>query len=147
MSRNKKYYLGFTFSSNPVVGLHCTHAYFGTLSEPGLKNVTDIVDTFFKDFGPVWMPRVAFTTPMIFGGEGEEAVRVLTTRDLEAFQVFDRLRQVFLDLKLISTKYPYRPHVTTKNLGLVNTPFYSYALVCDGRVLKSWPIRVEEKAG
>lgn len=139
MSGNKKFYLGFTFSPDTVVGLHCTHCYFGTLSARRLEQVLGVVDSFFKDFGPITMPRVAFTTPTIFG-DGEERVRVLTTREGEAFNQFDGLRRIFADLGIISTKYPFRPHVSTKTLGLVNSPFYNYALVCDGEVVKGWTI-------
>lgn len=120
--------------------MHCTHAYFGTLSQWDVDTIVEKVDAFFKANAPISMPRVVFDQVETF----DDDTRVLVTRNLGAFQALNSLRLHFAELGMISTKYSFRPHVSTSIFDSVAHPFYSYALMKSGHVLRQWEIECEE---
>lgn len=136
-SENAKYYLGLTFTADMGDGLHCTHCYFGTLSSAKFTEVVTAVDGYWNAFGPIGLRKVAFTVPALFGPERD--IRVLLTSDVHAFDPLRQLRNHFGAAGLISTEYPFRPHVTSP-ANSINKPFDSYALVRGGIIIRSWPI-------
>ena len=143
-TENRKYYLGLLPETTGLtVTTHCTHAYLGTVSDRNLIDIIKKVDLFFRINGPVTMPLVTFDEPKYF----DHGTRVLTSRNLEAFLPLKPLRQYFEDNKMISTKYPFMPHVNTgvEQYSQIDIRFKSYALVKKGFVVTSWPIHQDSE--
>lgn len=145
LSNNRRYYLAFTHHTNEKVGLHCTHCYFGTYSNVKAREVGWKVDNYFKEHGPFVMPRIFFNKPAEFLNGRGEPKRVLLTDNIEAFEPFKELWDYFSDRKMMNTKFPFQPHVTTEHLDTVQYDFTAYALVKSGFIIRSWDIGVVDK--
>lgn len=135
--RNDKYYLGFFYPTSLRIGMHCTHAYFGTMSVRSAEEIVKMVDSYFRIHGPIGMPKVLFDQEEFFD---DGKCRVLTTRSMGAFQILQPLRDSFAALNMISTKYPFRPHVTTPDLHTIDQHFACYALMRSGIIQKGWTL-------
>ena len=138
-----KYYLGFVFDRFDTVNLHCTHAYFGTINADNLKFITTTVDYLFYSHGRgVGLRHAVFDKLETFKHQDGES-RVLLMKDRLVLQPFAQIRAYFESRDLISTTYPFRPHVTIgeRDIKSISGFFHSYVLVKDGEVVKRWLLR------
>jgi hypothetical protein len=141
-NHDRKFYLGYIYPfSGPEVGLHCTHMYFGTLTLEKLNLVKKRVNAFFREAGGhVTMKRPIFDTPSQWG-DPKRWQRVLLARNAEVFHPMKPLRDFFGEMNMISTRYPFQPHVTTGEL-IIDHKFSCYALVRSGHIEQAWNITV-----
>ncbi len=139
-----KYYLGFLPDlTRNRVGLHCTHAYLGTKSREMISDITDQVDNFFMDKGPIIMPEVVFDNPQMFGVLSDWPV--LTTKDHWAFRHFIPIRKYLEMNEMVSTKWPFTPHLSEVYAVSVRVQFRCYALISQGYIIQHWPIYTMEQ--
>lgn len=139
---DRKYYLGFIYPfSGPEVGLHCTHMYFGSLTLVKRDLVKKRVNAFFREReGSITIKRPIFDTPTQWG-DPERWQRVLLARNPEVFASMKPLRDFFGEMNMISTRYPFQPHVTTGE-KIIDHKFSCYALVRSGQIEQAWNISV-----
>lgn len=121
-----KYYTAFVFGNDrPVLGFgHCTHKYFGELSDRQFTNVLKLCDQVFR-FHQTF-PQAKFSEVKHFGNS-DNAVRVLTPHTFALHDWFPVLRSKLDPFK--KDDFPYHPHVTTEHEDEIDRPFYGYALI------------------
>lgn len=129
-----KYYTAF-LTDNP--DLHCTHKYFGTLSEEKRGAVETFLTEYFSH--PRRALPVSFERTEWFGGYN--AIRVLLPLD-EASAVkalFPDLR-ARLDIFRKDDYGSYRPHISTPDYATIFAMFTGYALMSGSTIIKRWSL-------
>ncbi len=134
-----KIYTAFLFEGQPDPDkLHCTHKYFGEVSDLGFTHIQSIIDEHFRNRIVRLPPRIVFSKKELFGPYKDIPVLLCSSHAPDDFLC--QLRSKLVALKVgEEDKYEYRPHVTTDR-KIVEETIVSYALMVDGQVRRQWPL-------
>lgn len=133
-----KYYTAFLYKDKSPSELHCTHKYFGELTEANVTSVIAHIDVYLDT--NTWVePKVAFTIKDKFGAKYDTNVLKPAKTEQAEERLLPRLRSILDKFKRDQFK-SYRPHVTC-DLESLSEPFDRYALVGSGGVIiKEWKL-------
>lgn len=129
------YWTAFCLDEQDPNKLHCTHKFFGDISEKTARDVFNTLDEFFGLL-PLDSPYLTFDRPALFGKDGD--VEVLLA-DAESVEKIGRIGALRARLDSFRTdEYPeYLPHVTTP-LPKVEARVTGYALMRGKTLVKQW---------
>lgn len=128
-----KYYTAFIYAVKTANFRHCTHKYLGQLSGKTARRMEKKIDHYFLKERK--LPVVSFTEPRLFGDNRDTPVMVPQTYVGSEF--FPDLRDSLDEFR--EDDFPYTPHVTTDSKEPITAPFAHYALIADGKVIRTWP--------
>lgn len=123
MSDELIYWSEFRFGTPGLAKFHCTHKFFGQLSDAVAAQVWTTIDDYFRTHlvRPFYVP---FKNAEMFGPWKD--VRVLTCDPGYVVDLLPDLRAQ-LDVFKEDDYKPYRPHITTKYKAIAS-PFTQYKL-------------------
>jgi hypothetical protein len=112
-----KYYSNFCFEGYKPTQFHCTHLYFGELTNAQLLEVQRIIEGYFHNV-PLYKSLVEFDERKMFGKEGNIPVLLLKTQGVD-FHLGLRTKLEQFD----NNDLDFLPHVTTDQeyfSGMIN---------------------------
>lgn len=134
-----KYYTAFLYKDKSPGELHCTHRYFGKLSDEEVADVTKIIDRYSTDL--IWkVPIIAFSVPDMFGNRYKTRALRAESSSSAKLALFPELRSALTRIGMPDVYSLYQPHVTC-DLEKIEEPFDRYALIGSGGVIvKEWKL-------